>query len=135
MDVVLDEDEQLCLWTSALPSFYYSMAVTDARAKTNQFTGPVPEAEFRTSAGGVVQVLHERERTDGGEPCDTNGLNGHVVFCLRTMAMGDRNATAFAQGAHVQLLRRSGLMSPEQTIAYRRPWPRSKVAQGVMIDD
>ena len=26
-------------------------------------------------------------------------------------------------------------MSPEQTIAYRRPWPRSKVAQGVMIDD
>ena len=80
-------------------------------------------------------MLHERERTDGGEPCDTNGLNGHVVFCLRTMAMSDRNATAFAQGAHVQLLRSSGLMSPEQTIAYRRPWPRSKVAQGVMIDN
>ena len=49
--------------------------------------------------------------------------------------MGDRNATAFAQGAHVQLLRNSGLMVPEQTIAYRRPWPRGKVAQGVMIDD
>ena len=47
VDVVLDEDEQLRLWTSDLPSFYYSMAVTDARAKTNQFTGPVPEAEFR----------------------------------------------------------------------------------------
>ena len=44
LDVVLDEDEQLRLWTSDLPSFYYSMAVTDARAKTKQFTGPLPEA-------------------------------------------------------------------------------------------
>ena len=44
LDVVLDEDEQLRLWTSDLPSFYYSTAVTDARAKTKQFTGPLPEA-------------------------------------------------------------------------------------------
>lgn len=35
----------------------------------------------------------------------------------------------------MQLLRNSGLMVPEQTIAYRRPWPRGKAAQGVMIDD
>ena len=130
VDVVLGEDEQLRLWTSDLPSFYYVMAVTDARARTNQFTEPLPEEQFADLR--AVQELHERERARGDAADDTNG---QVVFCLRTMAMGDRNATSFAQGAHVQLLRSSGLMIPEHTIAYRRPWPRSKVAQGVMIDD
>ena len=32
VDVVLEDDEQLRLWTSDLPSFFYVMRVTDARA-------------------------------------------------------------------------------------------------------
>ena len=49
--------------------------------------------------------------------------------------MGDRNATVFGQAAHVQMLRNGGALEPDCTLAYRRPWPRAPVAQGVMIDD
>ena len=35
----------------------------------------------------------------------------------------------------MQFVRNADLMKPEQTVRYRRPWPRSKVGQGVMIDD
>lgn len=63
VDVVLEDDEQLRLWTSDLPSFYYVMRVTDARARTNQFTEPLAEYQFRDLR--AVQELHERERASG----------------------------------------------------------------------
>ena len=33
------------------------------------------------------------------------------------------------------MLRNGGALEPDRTLAYRRPWPRAPVAQGVMIDD
>ena len=77
-----------------------------------------------------MQELRERE----GVPGDREG-DGLAVFCLRAMAMGDRNATVFGQSAHVQILRSGGALEPDCTLAYRRPWPRAPVAQGVMVDD
>ena len=83
VDVVLDDDEQLRLWTSDFPSFYYVMAVTDARARTNQFTEALSEAQF--SDLRPVQELHERESASGGELADTMGRCGHAIV---TTAVG-----------------------------------------------
>ena len=63
-------------------TFYYVVAVTDERARTNQFTEPMPEEQFADLR--VVQGVHERERASGDEADDANR---QVVFCLGTMAM------------------------------------------------
>ena len=47
LDLVLDDGEQVRLWITDLSSFYYSILVIDARARTYQFTDPLPEAEFQ----------------------------------------------------------------------------------------
>ena len=60
---------------------------------------------------------------------------GQLVFALGTMAMGDLNATTFAQAGHVELLRRHGGMNPGTIVTYRNPPPRGRVWEGVMIDD
>ena len=61
-----------------LPSFYYVMAVTDARARTNQFTEALPEAQVADLR--AVQELHERESASGGVLAETMGRCRHVVF-------------------------------------------------------
>ena len=76
--VVLEDDEQLRLWITDLPSFYYSILVTDSRARTNQFTEPLEEKMFEGLA--AVRELHALERDAGGEREDVRGRNGYVVF-------------------------------------------------------
>jgi hypothetical protein len=128
-DVVLEPDRQLLISTSDLPSFYYSVVVSDERADSNRFTDLVDATDFGDLR--TVQELWDREESRGeigrGDP--------QLAFALKTMAMGDLNATAFAQAGHVQLVRDAGAMPPDSTISYRQPWPRSRVAQGIMIDD
>ena len=51
------------------------------------------------------------------------------------MAMGDLNATVFAQEGHVALLREHGGFEPAEMITYRGTFPAGDVAEGVMIDD
>ena len=132
LDIILGSGEHLLLWISDLPSFYYTMMVTDERARTNQFTDVLDEEPYADLR--AVRELHEREEAAGG-PDDACRRNGQVVFGLRCMAMGDRNATTFAQAAHTQLLKNAGLLGPRETIAYGKAWPRGRVAEGVMIDD
>lgn len=106
-----------------------------------QFTEPLPERDY--SDLRAVQDLHEREREVSGptgsvednDDHDDHDADDEVIFGLRTIAMGDKNATAFAQCAHVQVLKEEGVMKEEQAISYRKPWLRGKVAQGVVIDD
>ena len=97
LDIVLGSGEQLLLWISDLPSFYYTMMVTDKRARTNQFTDVLDEEPYADLR--AVRELHEREEAAGG-PDDACRRNGQVVFGLRCMAMGDRNACDFGQAAH-----------------------------------
>ena len=67
------------------------------------FTPPLPLREYGHLR--AVQDLRKREGVEGDREAD-----GLVVFCLRTMAMGDRNATGFGQAAHVQMLRNGGAL-------------------------
>ena len=51
------------------------------------------------------------------------------------VAMGDLNATVFAQTAHVALLRRFGGMCESEMMVYRGLPPRGKTWEGIVIDD
>jgi len=115
------------LWCTDLPQYFYRMAVSEERLRSNVFTGPLEGAlweDFR-----AVRALREREGLDAGENVGT------LHFGLQTMAMGDLNATSFAQAGHVEMLRRVGNMGEDVLMGYRRLTPNGAVREGVMIDD
>ena len=60
---------------------------------------------------------------------------GEIFFALGTLAMGDLNATTYAQCGHVQILREAGAMPTESMLTYRGVPPAGKVYEGVIIDD
>ena len=126
-DLMLDPHEEYRVCVSDLPSFYHTLAVPHARAKTNTFAAAVPESAFEGTA--ALAQLHAREAAGGSR------ASGRVVPAVGSLAMGDRNAVPLAQSAHVGLLRRYGGMDPGRTLGYRARVPDSDVVEGVMIDD
>ena len=49
--------------------------------------------------------------------------------------MGDKNGVPIAQECHEEILRRGGVLQPEQTLRYGQSFPLSKVVQGAYVDD
>ena len=127
LEVRLGAQEQLRTWASDLPQWYYRMKVSAERARSNTFTAAIDAEAFRDTA--AVQALLAAEGRGEGEPV------GDLHFALATMAMGDINATTFAQCGHVELLRRFGAMPPDVLLTYRGVPPAGKVWEGVVIDD
>ena len=124
-ELQLDPDERMALWATDLQSFYYACRVSPARAESNQFTKLVDLRPF----SDLCAVRAYRMRLAAGEA-------GHVdrgALCLNALAMGDINATGFAQAAHRELLRRAQAL-PEE-MPYRAHAPNGRVCGGVMIDD
>ena len=125
-ETVLPPDRRLVLWATDLPSFYYACRVTAARARSNQFTKLVSLKGLEDLS--AVQAYHARLAS--GEEVGNPAVG---ALCLNTLAMGDLNATGYAQGAHRELLRRASALPAE--VAYYAPYPIDDVVGGVMIDD
>ena len=128
-ELVLEHGEEVRLWASDLPQWYYRMKVSAERASTNVFTKVLDGDNYRGLA--AVQALLASE----GRAADDEAAVGPVQFALGTLAMGDVNATVFAQSAHVALLRRFGAMNESEMMVYRGLPPRGKTWEGVVIDD
>ena len=128
-EIILEHDEEVRLWLSDLPQWYYRMKVSAERAATNVFTKVLDGDAHRGLA--AVQALLASE----GRAADDDAPVGPVQFALGTLAMGDVNATVFAQSAHVELLRRFGAMRESEMMVYRGLPPRGKTWEGVVIDD
>ena len=126
-DIVLEPAYVLRLWSTDLPQYYYRMAISEERARSNVFTAPMNADEFKDTT--AVRRLLERE----GFSADSDV--GEVYFGLATMAMGDVNATTFGQQGHVTLFRQHGAMKQEEMLTYRCAPPRGPVYEGVVIDD
>ena len=56
-------------------------------------------------------------------------------LCFRVLGMGDRNGCAIAQATHEAILKKVGLLCPQQTLAYGKQTPSGDVWQGVYLDD
>ena len=128
-EIILEQNEEVRLWASDLPQWYYRMKVSAERASTNVFTAELDGEKYRELA--AVQALLASE----GRSASDEAPVGPVQFALGTLAMGDVNATVFAQSAHVALLRRFGSMSTSEMVVYRGLPPRGKTWEGVVIDD
>ena len=127
LEARLGPGEELRVWASDLPQWYYRMSVSAERAASNCFTAAIDGEAFRDTA--AVQALLAAEGRGEGDAV------GVLHFALATMAMGDINATTFAQCGHVELLRRFGAMPPDVLLTYRGVPPAGKVFEGVVIDD
>ena len=67
--------------------------------------------------------------TYGGDPSIPYRL------CFRVLGMGDTNGCAIAQATHEAVLKSAGLLSPEVTLKYGDPVPKSDLWEGVYLDD
>ena len=105
--------------TEDLKEFYHAFIVSEQRARRNVFA---LELEYED----VLQL----------SAC-SRSLRGHTVIpALKTMAMGDLNAVAYGQTAHLAVLLRTKAVSLSQFISLqgRPPRPGQQVA-GLLIDD
>ena len=68
-------------------------------------------------------------RRHGGDP------GRHYRLCFRVLGMGDRNGCAVAQACHEAILRKHGVLDPQQTLVYGDFVPASDLWQGVYLDD
>ena len=59
----------------------------------------------------------------------------YLVPCLATLAMGDINAVAFGQTAHLAVVIRSGALELRDFIGLRARPSRRSIVAGLMIDD
>lgn len=69
--------------------------------------------------------------------CFPKDLDGepYVYPCLRTLAMGDSAACAYAQTAHLSLGLQSGAFAPEHLVTMHGRPPRGDFLAGLIIDD
>jgi len=120
IDLVLEPHQSLRIWTSDLPVFFYTLRVSQERVRSNAFGPALPAAQL------THLRAFKRHRGSGAE---------RLQPCLASLAMGDVNASAFAQDAHQGLLRSAGVAAPDTCIVYGTPLPRSPLLHGIVIDD
>ena len=102
-----------------LAEFYYTIAVTEARAKRNA-----------VSMAFDAKDLSHLRAFDGARHW------GACVIALACLAMGDCHAVELAQQSHFEVLRTmAGCLLPTEVVTFRRPFPRSDFLEFLCIDD
>ncbi|CAE7035325.1 unnamed protein product [Symbiodinium sp. CCMP2592] len=56
-------------------------------------------------------------------------------LCFRVLGMGDRNGCSIAQATHEAILRKFGLLRPENKLTYGKFVPEADLWEGVYLDD
>ncbi|CAE6927060.1 unnamed protein product [Symbiodinium sp. CCMP2592] len=117
--IYLPDESMFEIHTEDLKEFYHSFIVGEQRAKRNALA---LELTFE-------DVSHLRA-------CSKSLRGCRIVPSLNTMAMGDLNAVALGQTAHLSVLLRSGVLRLKDFITLQgRPGrPGSQIA-GLLIDD
>ena len=102
-----------------LAEFYYTVAVSDQRAKRN-----VIGMSFAAS-----ELAHLRAFS-------AQAHRGRCFIALACLAMGDSLAVEVAQAAHWEVLRTvAGCLLPGEVVAFRRTFPRSRFCEMLCVDD
>eukprot|EP00435_Cladocopium_sp_Y103_P010900 s2474_g2.t2 len=117
--ISLAPDQVLRVSADDLAEMYYTIQVSEARAKRNCI--------------GLLFDSSELRHLSCFNP------EKHVGLCyvaLNALAMGDSWAVEFAQQSHHNVLRfAAGCMLDHQRVAYRRAFPRSSFMEWLSIDD
>ena len=114
------EEEQLRLYAEDLREYYHAFLISPQRILRNAY-------------------LMKIERSDAQHlKAYTQDLAGYerLVPCLRTLAMGDTNAVAYGQAAHLGvLLQKTSLRLRDFVTLKQRPDLKKRWMAGLMIDD
>lgn len=117
--VFIKDSQALRLFAEDLREYYHCFLISEQRVLRNSFK---------------LRVLAEKVRHLSA--CDSSfGDKTVLAPCLRTMAMGDLNAVAYGQAAHLGVLVQGGLLKVENLIALKKRPPRGDWFAGLMIDD
>ena len=120
LSVVLPPDQNLKIYTADLKDYFYLFKVSSQRLEKNLLHGSLTLAESEDVFG---------------HPCDEfAGPEGRVRVALATLAMGDASAVEFAQGSHVGVLYRRGLLHPKEMLAPNFPPPRGLISIGIVLE-
>lgn len=115
--IMLENDEKLCMSGEDVKDFFYQFLVSPARAARNALVGKL--------------TMEELLRLFPGHDVPPEG--GFVG--LNTMAMGDLCAVEFAQSSHLSLVLQCGGICPTELMRLRSPMPRGPFMGGLVIDD
>ena len=124
--------------------FYHQASVTLARAQSNvlPFSYDLKTFKGTLAYDDFLQRRHgRRQREFVG---DGSGKRNHpsilvdepkVFPAFRSLFQGDHLGVEFALSAHASLLEDAGLLKPERRVLGKRPFPISRVYEGLVIDD
>ena len=115
----LKEDEILLIHAEDLREFYHCFLVSEQRCRRNGLQMKVKPEE--------VQHLQCFEAWMAAED--------YLVPCLATTAMGDTNAVAFGQCAHLSVILRTNVFELEDFLTLKQRPNRKSIKCGLMIDD
>ena len=72
----------------------------------------------------------------GNDFSDFGGVHGEMYYlALCVVGMGDLNAVDITQAMHCDILSTVGCMAEETRLVYRNGFPKSKLLEGIYIDD
>lgn len=117
--VFTQDSEVLRLFAEDLREYYHCFLISEQRILRNSF-------KLRVKAK-LVRHLSACEESFDDEAV--------LAPCLKTMAMGDVNAVAYGQAAHLGVLVQGQLLKVENLIALKKRPPRADWFAGLMIDD
>ena len=119
LHIFMEPDEHMEINAEDLREFYHCFQVGPQRRERNILQGVYKPADLRHLNAYYPEL-------DGAK---------EVVAALDTMAMGDTNAVAYGQVAHLALLLRTGHFSLTDFITLKNRPSRKKWHVGLMIDD
>ncbi|CAE7208910.1 unnamed protein product [Symbiodinium sp. CCMP2592] len=120
LQLVIQPSECIRVSSADLRDYFYLFEATPDRLQRNLLRGSLTKAEARWVFGRDCSQLADR---------------GRVRVAIATLGMGDCSACEYAQAAHIGVLRYYGLLSGEDLVLPGRPFPRSVLSVGVVIDD
>ena len=121
LPMILRPSEEFRISSADLKDYFYLFQVSDQRLTKNLLEGTLTTRECE-------EVF--------GHPCsDFAEADGTVRVALATLAMGDNAAVEFAQGSHLGVLYRNGIVGAEELLVPNFPPPRGLLSIGVVLDD
>ncbi len=115
----IGEDETLVLHAEDLREYYHAFKISDQRMIRNALKMKVFPSQV-SHLGCFREELYKFKE---------------LVPCLNTLAMGDLNAVAFGQAAHLAVLLRGSSLRLEDFITLKTRPSRKRIRAGLMIDD